>query len=189
MEKIMEKTAFIIHGAYGAPEENWFPWLKKELEDKGYKVFVPKFPTPKGQNLFAWREIFYEILPNVNKDSILIGHSLGPAFILDIIEYLNFPIKASFLVAPFIGLLDNPEFDTINHSITAKHFDWELISKNCKSFSIYYSDNDPYVPMFKSEFLGEKLKASMKIIKNGGHINKSAGFSEVNMVLNDILSI
>ena len=37
---------FIIHGTEGYPEENWFPWLKKELEQKGHIVFVPQFPTP-----------------------------------------------------------------------------------------------------------------------------------------------
>jgi predicted alpha/beta hydrolase family esterase len=42
---------FIIHGSYGNPDENWFPWLKKELEQEGHKVFVPKFPTPEDQSL------------------------------------------------------------------------------------------------------------------------------------------
>lgn len=39
-------NVIIIHGAYGNPEENWFPWLKKELEKLDCRVFVPKFPTP-----------------------------------------------------------------------------------------------------------------------------------------------
>jgi len=38
-------NAFIIHGTGGYPEENWFPWLKKKLEEFNYKVFVPQFPT------------------------------------------------------------------------------------------------------------------------------------------------
>ena len=29
----------IIHGIYGHPEENWFPWLKNKLEGMGYEVF------------------------------------------------------------------------------------------------------------------------------------------------------
>ena len=38
------KKVFIIHGWDGYPEENWFPWLKKELEDKGFEVFVLQMP-------------------------------------------------------------------------------------------------------------------------------------------------
>ncbi|GAG44616.1 unnamed protein product, partial [marine sediment metagenome] len=34
-------TTLIIHGTYGHPKENWFPWLKEELEILGEKVYVP----------------------------------------------------------------------------------------------------------------------------------------------------
>ncbi|MBU4141279.1 hypothetical protein KKE99_00155, partial [Patescibacteria group bacterium] len=30
-----QKRIFIIHGWEGAPESNWFPWLKKQLEKQG----------------------------------------------------------------------------------------------------------------------------------------------------------
>lgn len=40
------KNAIIIHGTEGYPEENWFPWLKNELELIGYNVIVPQFPSP-----------------------------------------------------------------------------------------------------------------------------------------------
>ena len=41
------KKVVIIHGANGSPEENWFPWLKKELETKGIEVIIPQFPGGK----------------------------------------------------------------------------------------------------------------------------------------------
>jgi predicted alpha/beta-fold hydrolase len=34
---------FIFHGTEGHPKENWFPWLKSELEAKDYNVIVPQF--------------------------------------------------------------------------------------------------------------------------------------------------
>ncbi|MDP3988435.1 MAG: hypothetical protein Q8P80_04820 [Candidatus Levybacteria bacterium] len=51
-------TFVIFHGAYGNPEENWFPQLKEELEALGQKVVVPKFPTPQNQNLESWMKVF-----------------------------------------------------------------------------------------------------------------------------------
>ena len=71
----------IIHGAYGNPSENWIPWLRESLEKLG-EVIVPEFPTPEGQSLENWRNVF----DSSDENTILIGHSLGPAFILDILE-------------------------------------------------------------------------------------------------------
>lgn len=37
-------NVFIFHGTEGYPEENWFPWMKRELEQNGCSAFVPQFP-------------------------------------------------------------------------------------------------------------------------------------------------
>ena len=38
------KRVFIIHGWTGKPEGDWFPWLKQELETKGFQVQIPEMP-------------------------------------------------------------------------------------------------------------------------------------------------
>ncbi len=38
------KRVFIVHGWDGHPDEQWFPWLKQSLEEKGYCVEVPQMP-------------------------------------------------------------------------------------------------------------------------------------------------
>ena len=88
----MDVKVFIIHGAYGNPNENWFPWLKNKLEKLGIKVFVPRFPTPEGQNLNNWLRTFKEYISHVDEKTIFVGHSLGTAFIMNIIETLEQPI-------------------------------------------------------------------------------------------------
>lgn len=75
-------NVFIIHGSWGNPKENWFPWLKSELEKLGHKVFVPKFPTPIGQKLDAWLNIFKDYDNGLDRNSIMIGHSMGCALIM-----------------------------------------------------------------------------------------------------------
>ena len=63
----MRKRVFIIHGWDGSPQNCWFPWLKKELEKIGYKVFIPKFPTPKNQTLDNWLDVFNKYKLNYYK--------------------------------------------------------------------------------------------------------------------------
>ncbi len=62
----------ILHGSFGYPDENWFPWLKLKLEKEGHKVYSPQLPiddfdklkprdSPK-QNLKAWLKSIEDII-------------------------------------------------------------------------------------------------------------------------------
>lgn len=178
---------FIIHGAYGNPDENWFPYLKKELKKLGHKVFIPEFPTPKHQNLGNWRSVFVDYLPLINEESIFIGHSLGPAFIFDILSQIDIKIKASYFVSPFLDLLGNDAFDTINQSFVKNpKINFDKINQNCKKFYIYHSDNDPYVPLKKAQEVADLVNSEINIIKNAGHFNSQSGYDEFEKLLEDI---
>ncbi len=183
------KTAFIIHGAYGSPEENWFPWLKEELEKEEYKVIIPKFPTPEDQSLDNWLKIFDKYKKEIDSNTIFIGHSLGPAFILAILENINIKIKSCFFVSGFISLLGNPQFDNLNNTFVNKEFNWDKIKTNCKSFYIFHSDNDPYVPIEKAEELATKLGVKTNIIQGAGHFNEKAGYIKFEELLKLIKNI
>lgn len=176
--------AFIIHGAYGNPEENWYPWLKKELQKLKLEVIVPFFPTPDGQSLESWLEVMqkYDV-----KDSIMIGHSIGATFLLALLE--KTPVKAAFLVSGFAGLLDNDSFDSINESISAREFKWEAIRNNCKHFVIFHSDNDPYVPIEKARNLGVHLNTEPIIIKGAGHFNDASGYVDFQELLDQVKKV
>jgi predicted alpha/beta hydrolase family esterase len=179
----------IIHGAYGSPEENWIPWLKEELESRGHQTYVPRFPTPEGQNLENWLRIFSEYSSKIDADTVLVGHSIGAAFILNVIERLNKPIRAAFLVAGFIELLNNKEVDPINKTIVERRFDPTKIRQNCKRFFIYASDNDPYVPLEKAQKVCDLAGTKMILVKNAGHFNRKAGYAKFEMLRKDILGV
>ena len=183
------KTAFIIHGSYGNNQENWIPWLKLELEKLNYSVFAPNFPTPEDQNLENWLSIFEEYKRYINEDSIMIGHSLGVAFILNILESLDCKVKACFFISGFISLLDNPEFDEINETFIDKKFKFEKIKNNCKKFFIYHSDNDPYVSIDNAKILAKNLNEEIILVKNAGHFNIKSGYDKFELLLNNIKSL
>lgn len=177
---------FIIHGSYGNPEENWFPWMKTELEGQDHKVFVPKFSTPENQGLEMWTREFEQYMPLIDENTIFIGHSLGPAFILSILEKINVKIKACFFVSGFLGSSDNPEFDKINKTFTEREFNWTKIKANCSFFKMYHSDNDPYLSIEKAKKLSSSLGIEIEIIKGAGHFNESAGYIKFPKLLEEI---
>lgn len=180
------ENALIVHGAYGTPDDNWMPWLKKNLEINGIEVFAPQFPVGEEQRLKNWLSVFGPYKERINQNSIMIGHSIGPAFILRILEQSNVKIKAAFLVAPFARPLNIPKFDEVNKTFLEKEFDWEKIRKNCTEFFVYGSDNDPYVKSSQEYFVAEKLGAILKMIPHAGHINSTAGYSQFKELYDDI---
>ena len=176
----------IIHGTGGNPSSNWFPWLKSELEKLNCRVFVPKFPTPENQSLENWLKVFKDYEQYLDKNSIVVGHSLGPAFLLSILENLQHSIKTAFFVAGFAGLLNNSDFDELNKTFVTKSFDWAKIRSNCKKFYIINSDNDPYVSLEKGKNLAENLGAELIILKNAGHFNEKAGYTKFELLFEKI---
>lgn len=176
----------IIHGTGGNPQENWFPWLKKKLEEKGQTVHVPQFPMPGKMNLESWMEVFDEYRKYLDEDSILIGHSIGPAFILNVLETLETPIKAAYLVAGFTGLLNNSVFDPDIKTISDRDFNWEKIKANCKHFYVYVSDNDPYVSLEQGIGLAKNLGVKPIILHGAGHVSESSGFTKFEELLEDM---
>ena len=180
------KNAFLIHGAGGNPEENWFPWLKDRLEATDFNVVAPAFPTPDGQNLNAWNEVFAPYLAECGTETVLVGHSIGATFLLSILEQINRPVQKTVFVSGFIGLIDIEEFDLINQTISDRSFDWNTIRARAGDVSIFHGDNDPYVPTEKAEFLGKQFSVTPNIIPKGGHLNASAGFTEFPQLLETI---
>lgn len=74
----------IIHGSFGSPFVNWFPWLRKQIEDKNLVVYTPDFPTGVGyQNYTNWKKVL-EVYVNaglINEDTVIYAHSIAPIFV------------------------------------------------------------------------------------------------------------
>jgi len=176
---------FLIHGSFGHPDENWFSWLKEELEKLDCQVFVPQFPVSSEQSLGSWLETFKTYKKHLSKDTIFVGHSLGPAFILSILEKIDQPVQAAFFVSGFLGKINNPLYDRANESFMKK-FDWQKIKQNCGKFYMFHSDNDPYVKLKKAEELAKYLGIEIILIKGGGHLNEKAGYLKFDLLLENI---
>jgi predicted alpha/beta hydrolase family esterase len=167
------KNVLILHGTLGSPKGNWFQWLKKELQNKGYKVWVPKLPTPYKPRVS--RNVKY-ILDNrkwkFNPESILVGHSSGPVTILGLLNELpdNVMVRKCVLIAPFTKSDWEPNSELFDYD-----FNFEKIKKKSKEFIILHSDTDPYTPLDQPRELAKKLNAKLIVKKGEGHFNLEKG--------------
>src|SRR4030042_3019801 len=183
----MPKRVFIIHGWEGSPDSNWFPWLKKELEEKSSKVFVPQMPNADHPKMDAWLAHLRKIVGKPDENTYFVGHSLGVTAILRYLESLETEEKISGAilvagVAKSIGIKELENF-FINP------FDYEKIKKAAKNIIVVNSDNDPYVPFAHRETLRDKLGAELIIIPNGEHLNAGNGLFEFPLVFGEILKM
>ncbi|MFH0737612.1 MAG: alpha/beta fold hydrolase [Candidatus Micrarchaeota archaeon] len=176
---------FIIHGTAGHPQENWFPWLKQELEKRGCKIFVPQFPTPENQTPETWFEVFDKYKKEFTNDTILVAHSLGGAFALRILEHYPVEIKAAFFVATPIGIrpIKNWKGDEpfIGHP-----YNWGEIKSHANRFVVFHSDDDQMVGIGNGIELARRLEAEFVRLSNAGHFNASAGYTKFVLLLEKI---
>ncbi|MEK7524619.1 MAG: alpha/beta hydrolase [Patescibacteria group bacterium] len=184
----MKKTIFIFHGTGGHPQENWYPWLKKKLEEKGHAVFVPHFPTPKGQSLEAWLKVLEDYKKDIDENSIMIGHSLGGLFLLRVLEKLPLPIKAAFFVAAPIGIKPILYFEGDRDFSGNFSLDWENIKRKAQHFEVFHSDNDPYICLENGQQLAKNLGAKLTLVPHAGHFNTEAGYLEFKLLLEKLVN-
>ncbi|MBI4173467.1 MAG: serine hydrolase family protein [Candidatus Aenigmarchaeota archaeon] len=182
-------NAIIIHGSWGSPQENWFPWLKAELGKLGYAVQVPQFPTPGGQRLDNWLDVLAGLDRHIGPATIMIAHSIGCALLLHKLELLKRSVKAIFLVGGFTKDLWAGRYKDIVDSFFARPFDWAKIRQNAGHGEVFQSDNDPYVPIAVGTQLAASLAAKLVVVKGAGHFNRQSGYTSFPLLLERITAI
>lgn len=166
----------IIHGSYGTPFENWFPWLFDKLSEDGQSVLAPQFPCGEDvQNYKNWAKVMDAYKSFISEKTVFIGHSLAPAFIVDYILENKLTVDRLYFAAPFYDLINIADFDKVNSPFFNQK-DLSSLKEYVKSVTCFISDNDPYVPNQLSEAFSDAINAKKIYVKNAGHFNKAAGY-------------
>ncbi len=183
------KRAFIIHGWDGHPEECWFPWLKKELESKGFTVSVPAMPNTEEPDIEAWVGNLTAQVKEADQDTFFVGHSIGCQTILRYLERLAPDIKVGgiFFVAGWVTLtpaaLEEDGAEEVARPWLDTPINLEKARSHTSNIVAIFSDNDPFVPLDDAKIFEEKLGAKIIIEKGLYHINGEAGVTELPSIL------
>lgn len=176
---------FLVHGSFGDPFVNWFEWLFKQIKAQEKTVYCPQFPIGVGfQNYENWSKLlkYYLDLGLINEDTILIGHSIAPAFIIKFIIQNNLKVKKLIFVCGFNNYYFDPEqYDKVNETMYSENI--EKIHNYCDEIICFYTDNDPYVNMQTEKNFADKVATKIEIIKGAGHINSETGYDSFEEIL------
>lgn len=191
----MPKRVYIIHGWEGYPEENWFPWLKHELEARGFEVYVPQMPDAKSPRIEKWVPAITRIVINPDKDTYFIGHSMGCQAIARYLETLpeNTKIGGVIFVAGFFkrltGLGEEPEYEAVEKDWLKTPIDLTKIKNHLSHSVAIFSDDDPYVPLDNQDDFRDKLKSKIIVQHKMNHFSGNWGVTELPVVLEELLKM
>lgn len=180
------KHIYVIPRWGGSPADDWYPWLKRELEaltedDCDYRVHLlnmPSWDVPVIEKAVAYLE---EVLPvdQLNQDVYLVGHSVG---CLAILHYLAQVSAKHAEKAPQVGgvvcvagwfSVDSPWQDILNwmHAPIDYEAARQLIPAD--NLVVLLSDDDPYTSEYQENerLWVERLRSRVNILEGRQHFS------------------
>jgi predicted alpha/beta hydrolase family esterase len=186
----MAKKYFLIHGLGGRPDGGFRPWLKAELESRGHHVESLSMPEPDDPHPEAWLDRLREVVGTPDKDTVLVGHSLGGLLVLRYLELLP-PGQKVGLAVCVAGVVEEvlkvPEG---GESAAERWFgivkDDGKVRVSAEKILAFFSDNDPFIPLETKEVMERRFGAQTFVEHDMGHYNGSMGVKEVPLILQEI---
>ena len=187
----MPKRVFIIHGWDGYPENCWFPWLKSELEKKGFEVIIPVMPHPAEPTIEDWVNYLSHIVGEPDKNTYLIGHSVGCQTILRYLEQIKKPVGGVVCVAGWFRLLHlaTEEEKEVAKPWLESKMDYQKIKRKAGPIIAIFSDDDPDVDLGDKELFEKHLNAKTILEHNKGYFDDDAGIKKLPSALGALLEI
>lgn len=169
------KTTIIIHGMPTKKEyfnaknpaqsnKHWLPWIQRQLILKGILAQTPEFPDPYEPVYKNWKKMFERF--DIDKETVLIGHSLGAGFIVRWLSENKVKVGKVVLVAPWIDPKHTLKTGFLNFKIDSN------LAKKTRGIRIIVSKDDYSEVVQSVKQLGNTLKGdNVKFdwFKNRGH--------------------
>lgn len=142
------------------PEKRWMNWLADQLEEKGFKAVAPEMPNSWNPQYEEWKEVMNQY--QIDKSTILIGHSCACAFLIKWLLESRKKIKKLVLVAP--SKISKRNYDIYDFDLP------EDVSDIAEQSFIFISNDEENI--LKSADLYEKsLKAKVVKLENMRHFH------------------
>ncbi len=148
----------LIHGYNSSPEENFHPWLARELKARGFEVIAPKLPLVEEPNVTECIQALALAVGRLDENTIIVGHSLGGVLAL---RYLEAAEAASI---PRATILVGAPYQTKSEKIRGvflSEFDYDVVAWKAREFLIVHDKEDKLVPFDHAEKYARMLQGEL----------------------------
>ncbi len=160
-----QKIYYILHGLGADSDDNWFPWLKEELEKQGHRVLVPDFPCSVQPRLSEWMDVLNKTVQE-NGVGVIIGHSLGGTLAIHYVLAGGKAKKVIVVAPPFFHVDYMPKLAPIEKFLDLPENINNINFVNI-DFTVIYSEDDPMVPRSHGEEWAKILQTKPIILPKG----------------------
>ena len=154
-QNIPKPNYVLLHGFTGRNDKNFIPWVKAELEKRGFEVQAPLMPNTDSPT--EEEQVSY-VIENcrIDENTVLLGHSLGSAVAMKVLQKLNRPIAGLVLVASVVEPVFRTGTPRAFWDTFTFEYDYEKI-KHLTKFRVVISDilekekRGPYLSYLKDK--------------------------------------
>lgn len=183
------KHIYIIHGWGGSPKSDWLPWMKRELEARGYEVTVPAMPNTDAPEIGAWVGHLKQTA-QLGPDTYFVGHSNGCQAVMRYLEASDVKIGGALFVAGWFNLKDlEPEEVPIAEPWIQTPLNVEKVKNAIGTLKVLLSDNDPYDCLEENKAGFERLGGQVTVVHNAGHFSTDDGTLKLPLALETLLGM
>ena len=167
-------TVHILHGCPSDAEramnretrtydKHWIPWIKAELEKKGYSVRTPLMPEPWSPRYEAFKDEFEKV--EVTENDVLIGHSCGCAFLVRWLGDTKQKVRKLILVAPW-------KIPDEGDALKAEYYNYDIdqsIKDRVETIIIFTSNDEEEEGKESVKIFHQALGGDVIDLPNRGH--------------------
>lgn len=183
------KKAVILHRWGGNPESDWYPWLKRELETRGFEVLVPLAPNTDRPIIQERLEFLDQVMSHTDENTLFICHSIGCQTLMRYLGTHNKKVGQVIFVAGWFNLgevllEEGEEIKVLAKPWIETPLEFDQVKDNMQSLEVILSSNEPFGCVYENKnTFEERLGARVIILENKGHFTEDDGIIEIPEIL------
>jgi predicted alpha/beta hydrolase family esterase len=171
---------FIVHGWGDKPGDHWMPWLKGQLEQKGFSVAAPALPNTEAPVIDEWVSYLDGEVGEAGEETYYVGHSIGCQTIMRHIERLpaGVSVRGAAFVAPWFVLAGlSAEEEAIARPWIETPIEVAAVRSRLPELIAFFSSDDPWVTLDNIALFEQRLGARTHLLEGRKHIGVESGMT------------